>query len=72
MNYPDVLKRLKKEKKIGKTRAGRFRKAQKEDLGVLDRDADEEFWTRIRKNALRIVPRQAVERVTSKRGYHTG
>ncbi|GFU17221.1 transposable element Tcb2 transposase [Trichonephila clavipes] len=42
-----------------KTRAGRFRKAEKEDLGVLDSDADEESWTRIRKNALWTVPREA-------------
>ncbi|GFT56678.1 hypothetical protein TNCV_1268321 [Trichonephila clavipes] len=54
----------KKKKKIGKTRAGRFRKAEKKDLGVLDRDADDESWTWIRKNVLRTVPRQAVERTT--------
>ncbi|GFX06780.1 hypothetical protein TNCV_3113681 [Trichonephila clavipes] len=39
---------------------------------VLDRNADDEPWTRIRENVLRTVPRQAVERATSKRGYHTG
>ncbi|GFW05247.1 hypothetical protein TNCV_3357661 [Trichonephila clavipes] len=33
---------------------------------VLDRYADDESWTRIRENALRTVPRQAVERATSK------
>ncbi|GFU62721.1 hypothetical protein TNCV_1518991 [Trichonephila clavipes] len=43
-----------------------------EDPGVLNRDADDESWTRIGENALRTVPRQAVERATSKRGYHTG
>ncbi|GFU25616.1 hypothetical protein TNCV_3621821 [Trichonephila clavipes] len=43
-----------------------------EDPEVLVRDADQESETRIRKNALRTVPRQAVERATSKRGYHTG
>ncbi|GFU23136.1 hypothetical protein TNCV_3515751 [Trichonephila clavipes] len=79
---PDVLKSLvkpkrgrrKKErrKKIGKTRAGRFWKAKNDELGVSNRDADEKSWTRIRKNALYTVQRQAVERVTSKRGYHTG
>ncbi|GFU96190.1 retrovirus-related Pol polyprotein from transposon 297 [Trichonephila clavipes] len=53
-------------------RAGRFGKRCKEDPGVLDRDADQESWTRIRKNALRTVSRQAVERATSKRGNHTG
>ncbi|GFU64553.1 hypothetical protein TNCV_304921 [Trichonephila clavipes] len=51
-----------------KTRDGFF----SEDPGVLDRDADDESWTRIRENALRTVPRQAVKRATSKRGYHTG
>ncbi|GFX07050.1 hypothetical protein TNCV_1556531 [Trichonephila clavipes] len=40
--------------------------------GVLFRDADQESKTRIRKNALRTVPRQAVERATAKRGYRTG
>ncbi|GFV29511.1 uncharacterized protein TNCV_2728921 [Trichonephila clavipes] len=50
-NSGETEKGRKKErrKKIGKTRAGRFRKAEKEDLGVLDRDANEESWTRIRK-----------------------
>ncbi|GFW77158.1 hypothetical protein TNCV_2725881 [Trichonephila clavipes] len=43
-----------------------------ENPGVLFRDADQESKTRIRKNALRTGPRQAVERATSKRGYHTG
>ncbi|GFV87233.1 histone-lysine N-methyltransferase SETMAR [Trichonephila clavipes] len=38
----------------------------------LDRDADDESWMRIRENALRTVPRQGVERATSKRSYHTG
>ncbi|GFW29027.1 hypothetical protein TNCV_2355851 [Trichonephila clavipes] len=28
-----------------------------EDPGVLDRDADDDSWTRIRENALRTVPR---------------
>ncbi|GFU96189.1 hypothetical protein TNCV_3499971 [Trichonephila clavipes] len=55
-----------------KPRAGRFGKRSKEDPGVLNRDADQESWTRIRKNALWTVPRQAVERATSQRGYHTG
>ncbi|GFV70302.1 hypothetical protein TNCV_4540841 [Trichonephila clavipes] len=64
---PDVLKRpvkpKTKRKKNEKTRADRFLK--EEDLGVLDRDADQEL-TRI-KTALRTVPRQAVEKSTSKR-----
>ncbi|GFU80226.1 hypothetical protein TNCV_4524441 [Trichonephila clavipes] len=73
-NPKRVRRKKKRRNKIGKTRDGCFRKAEKEDLGVLDRDSDEESWTRmrIRKNALRTVPRQAVERATSKRGYHTG
>ncbi|GFV74673.1 hypothetical protein TNCV_1178101 [Trichonephila clavipes] len=38
----------------------------------LFRDADKESKTRMRNNALRTGPRQAVERAVSKRGYHTG
>ncbi|GFU58119.1 hypothetical protein TNCV_3835011 [Trichonephila clavipes] len=55
---PDVLKGWKngREKNEGniskKTRAGFF----SGDLGVLDRDADDESWTLIRENALWTVP----------------
>ncbi|GFU22088.1 uncharacterized protein TNCV_4300691 [Trichonephila clavipes] len=45
-----------------------FGKRRKEDVGVLDQNADQESCTRIRKNALRTVPRKAVEKATSKRG----
>ncbi|GFX36874.1 hypothetical protein TNCV_4000341 [Trichonephila clavipes] len=48
-------------KKIEKRRAG-----FSEDPGVLNRDADDESWTRIGENALRTVLRQAVKRATSK------
>ncbi|GFT28853.1 hypothetical protein TNCV_3585621 [Trichonephila clavipes] len=60
-------KKEKREKERAQKRRGLvvFGKRRKEDLGVLDRNADQESWTRIRKNALRTVPRQAV-------GYHTG
>ncbi|GFS78426.1 hypothetical protein TNCV_3146891 [Trichonephila clavipes] len=61
-----------KEKSWTKTRAGRFRKRRGESRSFLVRDADQESKTRIRKNALRTGPRQAVERATSKRGNHTG
>ncbi|PRD35523.1 UNVERIFIED_CONTAM: hypothetical protein NCL1_11364 [Trichonephila clavipes] len=78
----DVLKGLvkpkrgeEKERKERKRERARNRrglvvlgKLKKEDLGVLDRDADQESWTRIRKNALQTVPRQAVEKAMSKRG----
>ncbi|GFU13429.1 hypothetical protein TNCV_937421 [Trichonephila clavipes] len=68
IHAPQVWKNRKigerKKKELKKTRAGRFRKAKKEDRGVLDRNADDESWTRIRKNALWTVPRQAVERTT--------
>ncbi|GFX70617.1 hypothetical protein TNCV_875911 [Trichonephila clavipes] len=43
-----------------------------ENPRVLFRDADQESKTRMRNNALRTGPRHAVERATSKRGYHTG
>ncbi|GFW97039.1 hypothetical protein TNCV_4802521 [Trichonephila clavipes] len=43
-----------------------------ENPEVLFHDADQASKTRIRENALRTGPRQAVERATSKRGYHTG
>ncbi|GFS88407.1 hypothetical protein TNCV_1751391 [Trichonephila clavipes] len=82
---PDVLKgwknrekkkgkdnEKKKKKELLKTRAGRFRKRRGESRSFLFRDADQESKTRIRKNVLRTGPRQAVERATSKRGYHTG
>ncbi|GFT72787.1 hypothetical protein TNCV_406801 [Trichonephila clavipes] len=55
----------KKEKKYRKRRGlVVFGKRKRRDLGVLDRDADDESWTRIKKHALRTVPRQAVERTT--------
>ncbi|GFW97042.1 hypothetical protein TNCV_4802542 [Trichonephila clavipes] len=62
----------KKKKELEKTRAGRFRKRRGESRSFLFHDADQASKTRIRKNALRTGPRQAVERATSKRGYHTG
>ncbi|GFX48822.1 hypothetical protein TNCV_902041 [Trichonephila clavipes] len=64
--------REKEKKELEKTRAGRFRKRRGESRSLLFRDADQESKTRIRKNALRTGRRQAVERATSKRGYHTG
>ncbi|GFW51211.1 uncharacterized protein TNCV_3594931 [Trichonephila clavipes] len=55
-------KERRKKKKDRKRRAlVVFGQRKRRDLGVLDRDADDETWTRIRKNALRTVPRQAVE-----------
>ncbi|GFT43102.1 hypothetical protein TNCV_5119631 [Trichonephila clavipes] len=51
----------KKEKSSEKTRAGRFRKRRGESQSVLFRDADQESKTRMRNNALRTGPRQAVE-----------
>ncbi|GFX85992.1 hypothetical protein TNCV_3719361 [Trichonephila clavipes] len=67
-------KKEKREEEKDRKRRGLvvFGKWSKEDLGVLERDADQESWTRIRKNTLRTVPRQAVQRVTSKRVCHTG
>ncbi|GFW89088.1 hypothetical protein TNCV_2685221 [Trichonephila clavipes] len=64
--------RKKKKKELEKTRTGRFRKRRGESGSFLFRDADQGSKTRIRKNALRTGRRQAVERATSKRGYHTG
>ncbi|GFV35221.1 hypothetical protein TNCV_620171 [Trichonephila clavipes] len=62
-----------KEKKgAQKDERCRFRKRRGESRSFLFRDADQESKTRIRKNALRTGPRQAVERATSKRGCHTG
>ncbi|GFW92332.1 hypothetical protein TNCV_3588541 [Trichonephila clavipes] len=62
---PDVLKgwnnREKEKKELEKTRAGRFRKRRGESRSFLFRDADQESKTRIRKNALRTGPRQAVD-----------
>ncbi|GFS54470.1 hypothetical protein TNCV_1742481 [Trichonephila clavipes] len=80
---PDVLKgrkNRKKEKEGGREKGEKSSKKRglvvlgsgEENPGVLFRDADQESKTRIRKNALRIGRRQAVERATSKRGYHTG
>ncbi|GFV17860.1 uncharacterized protein TNCV_3236101 [Trichonephila clavipes] len=70
-------KGLEKPKERGKKDRKRrglvvFGKRKRRVLGVLDRDADDESWTRMRKNTLRTVPRQAGERTTRKRGYHTG
>ncbi|GFV15421.1 hypothetical protein TNCV_4834471 [Trichonephila clavipes] len=59
------------EKSSEKTRAG-FLGSGEENPRVLFRDADQESKTRMRNNALRTGPRQAVERAVSKRGYHTG
>ncbi|GFT98566.1 uncharacterized protein TNCV_2442011 [Trichonephila clavipes] len=65
-----------KTRRAGKTEGNRSKKTRAgclwEDPRVLDRDADDESWTRIRENALRTVRRQAVEKATSKRAYHTG
>ncbi|GFV78348.1 hypothetical protein TNCV_95081 [Trichonephila clavipes] len=75
MDFPRCLKRLEKRKEGERRNEGKRSKRRglvfSEDPGVLDRDADDESWTRIGENALRTVPRQAVERATSKRGYHT-
>ncbi|GFW92934.1 hypothetical protein TNCV_3495671 [Trichonephila clavipes] len=51
----------KKEKSSEKTRAGGFRKRRGESQSFLIRDADQESKTRMRYNALRTGPRQAVE-----------
>ncbi|GFU46134.1 retrovirus-related Pol polyprotein from transposon 17.6 [Trichonephila clavipes] len=79
----DVLKgwkNRKKEKKKetkGKGKSSEERRGRvvlgsgEENPGVLVRDANQESEMRIRKNALRTGPREAVERATSKRGYHT-
>ncbi|GFX93754.1 hypothetical protein TNCV_1589301 [Trichonephila clavipes] len=53
--------REKERKELEKTRAGRFRKRRGESQSFLFRDADQESKTRMRKNALRTGPRQAVE-----------
>ncbi|GFX58031.1 hypothetical protein TNCV_4047891 [Trichonephila clavipes] len=51
----------KRRKELEKTRAGRFRKRRGESQSFLFRDADQESKTRMRNNALRTGPRQAVE-----------
>ncbi|GFY06765.1 hypothetical protein TNCV_2202981 [Trichonephila clavipes] len=51
----------KRTKELEKTRAGRFRKRRGEFQSFLFRDADQESKTRMRNNALRNGPRQAVE-----------
>ncbi|GFX48717.1 hypothetical protein TNCV_408241 [Trichonephila clavipes] len=61
-----------KKKDLGKIRELVVLRSGEEDPGVLVRDADQESRTRIRENVLRTGSRQAVERATSKRGYHTG
>ncbi|GFW92937.1 hypothetical protein TNCV_3495701 [Trichonephila clavipes] len=53
--------REKKEKSSENTRAGLFRKRRGESQSFLIRDADQESKTRMRNNALRTGPRQAVE-----------
>ncbi|GFW78069.1 hypothetical protein TNCV_135391 [Trichonephila clavipes] len=53
--------REKEKKELEKTRAGHFRKRRGESQSFLFRDADQESKTRMRKNALRTGPRQAVE-----------
>ncbi|GFT41512.1 hypothetical protein TNCV_3942701 [Trichonephila clavipes] len=60
------------EKSSKKTRAGRLRKWRGESQCFFIRVAVQESKTRMRNNALRTGPRQAVERAVSKRGYHTG
>ncbi|GFT04213.1 hypothetical protein TNCV_1928181 [Trichonephila clavipes] len=60
------------EKSSEKTRAGRLRKRRGESQSFLIRVAVQESKTRMRNNAWRTGPRQAVERAVSKRGYHTG
>ncbi|GFU48968.1 hypothetical protein TNCV_523301 [Trichonephila clavipes] len=60
------------EKSSEKTRAGRLRKRRGESQSFLIRVAVQESKTRMRNNALRTGPRQAVETAVSKRGYHTG
>ncbi|GFX50447.1 transposable element Tcb2 transposase [Trichonephila clavipes] len=77
MSVTMTAQRLEKRKEKQKRNEGNRSKKDEgwlfsEDPGVLDRDADDDSWTRIRENALRTVPRQAVERATSKRDYHTG
>ncbi|GFU02233.1 hypothetical protein TNCV_2466101 [Trichonephila clavipes] len=51
----------KERKELEKTRAGRFRKRRGESQSFWFRDADQESKTRMRNNALRTGPRQAVE-----------
>ncbi|GFV82476.1 hypothetical protein TNCV_3982681 [Trichonephila clavipes] len=78
-NCPQRREERKRKKRTRKKRK-RARKRQglvvlgsgEENPRVLFRDADQESKTRMRKNALRTGPRQAVEGATSKRGYHTG
>ncbi|GFX54840.1 hypothetical protein TNCV_3317571 [Trichonephila clavipes] len=60
------------EKSSEKTRAGRLRKRRGESQSFFIRVAVQESKTRMKNNALRTGPRQAVERAVSKRGYHTG
>ncbi|GFU32999.1 hypothetical protein TNCV_4155771 [Trichonephila clavipes] len=63
----ETEKEKKERKRSEKTGAGRFLKEEKRGSLRFDRDADQESWTRI-KNALRTVPRQAMEKLTTKRG----
>ncbi|GFX31862.1 retrovirus-related Pol polyprotein from transposon 297 [Trichonephila clavipes] len=62
-NCPQRRRENEKKRKESseKTRAGRFRKRRGESQGFLFRDADQESKTRMRNNALRTGPRQAVE-----------
>ncbi|GFX42987.1 retrovirus-related Pol polyprotein from transposon 297 [Trichonephila clavipes] len=70
-------RRKKKKETKGKGKSSEERRGRvvlgsgEENPGVLVRDANQESEMRIRKNALRTGPREAVERATSKRGYHT-
>ncbi|GFX97256.1 retrovirus-related Pol polyprotein from transposon 17.6 [Trichonephila clavipes] len=50
-----------RKRELKKTRAGRFRKRRGESQSFLFRDADQESKTRMRNNALRTGPKQAVE-----------
>ncbi|GFT25675.1 hypothetical protein TNCV_1965701 [Trichonephila clavipes] len=50
-----------RKRELKKTRAGRFRKRRGESQSFLFRDADQESKTRMRNNALRTGPRQAVD-----------
>ncbi|GFW39175.1 retrovirus-related Pol polyprotein from transposon 297 [Trichonephila clavipes] len=73
LEKPEKRKENEKKKKRSSKRRGLVVLGSgEENPGVLFLDADQESKTRIRKNALRTGPRQAVERATSKRGYHTG
>ncbi|GFT86506.1 hypothetical protein TNCV_457961 [Trichonephila clavipes] len=68
------LEKPKEERKKDRKRQGLvvFGKRKRRDLGVLDRDADDESWTRIRKTPRGLYRDKLWRERLEKRGYHTG